>query len=111
MNKIKNDYGEWVTSVGSVNSRERAKVKHPKLIESLAVRFFEIPSIPVIVSDVVDMGFERWEAEVIAEAVSEYCPSCAKGGFQPTHNGSRSCESGSIASGGDNSHCSCDVCF
>ncbi len=34
---------------------------------------------------------------------------CAYGG--PTHNGSKHCESGSIASGGKNAHCSCDVCF
>jgi hypothetical protein len=32
-------------------------------------------------------------------------------GFGPSHNGSRSCESGSIASGGDRTHCSCDTCF
>jgi len=29
----------------------------------------------------------------------------------PSHDGSKNCESGSIASGGANSHCSCDICF
>ena len=29
----------------------------------------------------------------------------------PRHAGSTYCESGSIASGGRNAHCSCDVCF
>ncbi len=40
------------------------------------------------------------------------CPTCAKyKGFGPSHNGSRHCESGSIASGGDKAHCTCDFCF
>ena len=29
----------------------------------------------------------------------------------PSHNGSKGCKSGSIASGGTRSHCSCDYCF
>jgi hypothetical protein len=37
------------------------------------------------------------------------CPSCQK--FGPSHDGSSRCESGSIASGGAKSHCTCDVCF
>lgn len=28
-----------------------------------------------------------------------------------SHDGSRRCESGSIASGGNRSHCTCDRCF
>jgi hypothetical protein len=31
--------------------------------------------------------------------------------FGPTKNGSRRCESGSVASGGNKTHCSCDICF
>lgn len=31
--------------------------------------------------------------------------------FGPSLNGSKNCKSGSIASGGSKSHCSCDVCF
>ena len=38
------------------------------------------------------------------------CPGCGPG-FRPSHNGSRFCKSGSIASGGNRAHCSCDVCF
>ena len=38
------------------------------------------------------------------------CPSCKEGTPVP-HNGSRYCESGSIASGGNKAHCTCDVCF
>lgn len=41
------------------------------------------------------------------------CPMCLEveraGG--PSHLGSPSCESGSIASGGYRSHCTCDTCF
>ena len=32
-------------------------------------------------------------------------------GFGPSHDGSKSCESESIASGGNRSHCTCDTCF
>ena len=38
------------------------------------------------------------------------CGSCGEYGA-PSHNGSKSCESGSIASGGNKSHCTCDTCF
>lgn len=31
--------------------------------------------------------------------------------FGPRHDGSKRCESGSIASGGERSHCTCDWCF
>jgi hypothetical protein len=31
--------------------------------------------------------------------------------FGPTRNGSSLCESGSIASGGHRTYCTCDVCF
>jgi hypothetical protein len=48
---------------------------------------------------------ESCEARMIAEC------GCADRGMAPSHTGSASCESGSIASGGTNSHCSCDTCF
>ena len=44
------------------------------------------------------------------ETVEEPCPSCSDGSPVP-HNGSRYCESGSIASGGSEAHCTCDLCF
>lgn len=40
-----------------------------------------------------------------------YCSQCERGGFGPTHDGSRFCKSGSIRSGGNKAHCTCDVCF
>lgn len=42
------------------------------------------------------------------------CPTCLRfppGSFAPSHDGSRHCESGSIASGGKIAHCSCELCF
>lgn len=39
------------------------------------------------------------------------CSTCQETGMRPSHNGSKRCESGSIASGGPNAHCSCDRCF
>lgn len=40
----------------------------------------------------------------------EGCPKCA-GGEPTSHNGSERCRSGSIASGGDVAHCSCEFCY
>jgi hypothetical protein len=39
------------------------------------------------------------------------CQTCQINDIRPSHNGSIRCESGSIASGGNKSHCSCDICF
>ncbi len=42
------------------------------------------------------------------------CPVCTRiqvEGFGPSHNGSRRCASGSLASGGKYAHCTCDTCF
>lgn len=48
-----------------------------------------------------------------ADTRQDKCEHCAdyrsRGG--PRHDGSRFCESGSIASGGKRAHCSCDVCY
>jgi hypothetical protein len=41
------------------------------------------------------------------------CPTCDDKplDMKPSHCGSKRCESGSIASGGTHSHCSCGTCF
>ena len=39
------------------------------------------------------------------------CTQCQQTGMQPSHFGSERCESGSLASGGETAHCSCDTCF
>jgi hypothetical protein len=41
------------------------------------------------------------------------CWMCQKyaGKFAPSHRGSSFCKCGSIASGGDKAHCTCDLCF
>jgi hypothetical protein len=52
--------------------------------------------------------------ETIHAIETDGCFTCANilpGSLAPTHNGSKRCQSGSIASGGDNAHCSCDICF
>lgn len=47
--------------------------------------------------------------------VTDECPECAankaRGGYGPSHDGSRYCHSGSIASGGRRAHCTCDTCW
>lgn len=48
----------------------------------------------------------------VPQAVST-CGECQRyiGQMYPSHAGSTGCESGSLASGGNRSHCSCDACF
>jgi hypothetical protein len=42
----------------------------------------------------------------------DYCRRLAEEGqIGPSHDGSRYCESGSIRSGGNRSHCACGTCF
>ncbi len=53
----------------------------------------------------------RSSLDYVLEMEKSDCPSCKNTGMQPSHTGSRRCESGSIASGGLKSHCSCDSCF
>lgn len=70
MNKIKNDYGEWVVAVGAPNSVERMRCKHPKLINRLKYRHDDYNLRLVIAYDLRHQyGFEKWEADLIAEAV------------------------------------------
>ena len=39
------------------------------------------------------------------------CQSCDTRNGGPSHFGSPRCQSGSLASGGNRSHCSCDGCY
>jgi len=60
---------------------------------------------------------ENQVEELLADRFPEdNCATCSEirikyNGFGPSHNGSKLCESGSIASGGKNAHCTCDWCF
>jgi hypothetical protein len=47
----------------------------------------------------------------VAQYSCSLCPEFVRGDLAPSHRGSDACESGSLASGGDRTHCSCDVCF
>jgi hypothetical protein len=70
-----------------------------------------------------DMGWDREQAMKVRDMMEELhpggcwairaCPMCVEigEGMGPSHDGSTGCESGSLASGGSNSHCTCDVCF
>jgi len=55
------------------------------------------------------------EEKTTKSEAKEPCKTCEmirnNGGFGPRHNGSKSCQSGSLASGGNRSHCTCDTCF
>lgn len=55
------------------------------------------------------------DATALAEQLRrDGCSLCADPAWRdrgPSHNGSSRCEPGSIASGGRNAHCACDVCF
>lgn len=56
---------------------------------------------------------KAYDAKAAVAAAS--CPQCAQnvadGLSVMLHDGSPNCESGSLASGGRNVHCTCDVCF
>lgn len=39
------------------------------------------------------------------------CPGCQVHSMYPHHQGNPSCQSGSLASGGTVTHCTCDACF
>ena len=54
---------------------------------------------------------EREYHKTHAVAGCKSCQELIDDPFGPSHKGSTSCESGSIASGGKESHCVCDVCF
>lgn len=54
----------------------------------------------------IEQHLDRREACSTCETIrSEY------NGFGPSHEGSRLCQSGSLASGGNREHCTCDACF
>jgi hypothetical protein len=59
----------------------------------------------------VDKVEHRFDRDELREMRQE-CPTCRMPDLmKPSHNGSPRCQSGSIASGGKNAHCTCDVCF
>jgi hypothetical protein len=53
---------------------------------------------------------EDWTA--FQKRIHPDCATCqSPETFKPSHDGSRLCESGSLASGGHRRHCTCDTCF
>jgi hypothetical protein len=69
----------------------------------------EVVSVTVDVWD----GTERIEFQFDRDELraEQPCRTCSMPGMKPSHTGSPRCESGSIASGGKNAHCTCDTCF
>ena len=64
-------------------------------------------AIRIIEQDLISIKNEE-------EKVIDFCSSCESeqnSGIGPSHNGSKNCASGSIASGGRKAHCTCDTCF
>ena len=62
----------------------------------------------------IDAKNEWIDREALIAAGVPGCEACLEGAdnnFGPPHDGSTSCESGSIASGGTEAHCVCHVCF
>ena len=115
---------------GYVASRERAA----EVVAALAGESASPPAAPPPSDPLVEWasrykGREYWSdspewelhEELLAKAVAALrasreaadCPTCTtyKGRMAPSHDGSPNCESGSIASGVKNAHCTCDTCF
>jgi len=64
------------------------------------------------VQDVVDHAVGQIGGQaVLVKPKTCQEPGCTYPAAGPSHNGSRTCKSGSIASGGTRTHCSCDACF
>ncbi len=66
------------------------------------------------ISEQVSAWADEIETQIRREVAVPGCEICQyliDHPFGPSHRGSTSCESGSIASGGKESHCTCDVCF
>jgi hypothetical protein len=62
--------------------------------------------------DGITHRFDRSELEEAEESQVVACRTCQMPDLiKPSHEGSPRCQSGSIASGGKNAHCTCDVCF
>lgn len=71
---------------------------------------------PIFAAICAPLTPEEISTESLVQAIAEECKTCVEitekyGGFGPSHDGSKFCESGSIASGGSKAHCSCDWCF
>ena len=64
-------------------------------------KFKEEPLIQII---------SQGEVEEITFPRTKDCDGCRREAG-PSHDGSKNCKSGSIASGGTKAHCSCDTCF
>lgn len=56
-----------------------------------------------------ESAFRKIEQKLLLTNNCSICKSVES--LKPSHCGSANCESGSIASGGKNTHCSCDTCF
>ena len=66
------------------------------------------------ISEQIASKHEQTAREARRAAAVPGCQTClevADTDFGPSHDGSLHCESGSIASGGQKLHCTCDLCF
>lgn len=64
-----------------------------------------------IVEQLREMQARRVELESELTELCPICVDCERGAHAPSHNGFYMCRSGSIASGGNQAHCTCDTCF
>ena len=79
----------------------------------------DTPEVARLRADVLFALRQMWRADTvmdedIADGIERLCRTCLENlgySIAPTHDGSPSCESGSIASGGTKAHCTCDRCF
>ena len=68
------------------------------------IRFKDGSMLEVV--EVISMG------KATKQFAVDGCLIChEKTSFKPSHQGSPSCKSGSLASGGTQRHCTCDTCF
>ena len=92
-------------------SNEKLAAIGLSIVSLLGLEFNDNGRIDTSYGDKTPLGL----AKTILRQFEPLCETCeqvkSKGGFGPSHNGSPSCQSGSIASGGNKAHCTCDTCF
>ena len=89
----------------------------PGLLEALQemdALWESLRSVQVVTGDVGLVAMNEVPARAkaaIARATCKTCTAYKDEAMCPRHDGSANCQSGSIASGGHRSHCTCDTCF
>jgi hypothetical protein len=101
-----------MTAVAKAKLTFRCEPVPPELLPTGSNRTWRVvtggPEAPIVTG-----RFTKEVAEAEAAKLNA-CPECGRAAVTrryPSHDGSRMCEQGSIASGGSVAHCGCACCY